>query len=243
MGFNISLYDAKAFSQALDSMNGETMPAVFMNTLDSRATEKACDLSSLKISIDSHYIADLENFGDVLPLGCSVPVLYYNQQHWKTNNQTISGAELPPDTLYDVSARQFITSQSTHEPKEQLKAFLSDGSQPLLGSTDVLHEIQSDGKNSGAVRMIPVTTSDDACALQYEYYCTVNGDCSENTQKAGMLWLQYLLTEKAQTILFVEHEGALPLHENAVARAINTHEMLQVLGGLKFDSANLQEKR
>ena len=242
-GVNISLYDTTAFSDALDSMDGEMMPAVFMNTLDNRVIQKACDLSSLEFSIDNHYVADLEGFGNVLPLGCSVPVLYCNRYVSPNGNRTISGGELPSDTLYDVSAEDFITKQSTHEPKELLKSFLEDGSHPLLGSTDILAQIQNSGENSGAVQMIPVTTSDNACALQYEYYCTVNRDCSPNTQQAGMLWLQYLLTEEAQTILFVENVCALPLHEKAVATAINTNQMLQVLGGMKFDSSVLQEKR
>ena len=242
-GVEIQLYDETAFSSALDSMTPENMPAVFMNTLDTRATGKAADLESLEFSIDNHYITDLEGFGNVLPIGCSVPVLYCNQHYTTSRSHTISGGELPSDTLYDVSADDFITRQSTHKPQEQLQYFLADGSHPMLGSTNILSQIQENGQNSGAVQMIPVVTSDDACVLQYEYYCTVNQECAKNTQLVGMLWLQYLLTEEAQTILFVENDIALPLHEDAVVRALHTHQALQVLSGLKLDSGILQEKR
>lgn len=242
-GVDISLYDEAEFSSALDTLSSGNMPAVFMNTLDERATQRATDLSSLEFSIDNVYLTDLDGFGNVLPIACSVPMLYYNTHIMETSIRTISGAELPPDTLYDTSAFDFITKQSTHNPQEQLKKFLADGSQPMLGSSELFYQIQQDSRNSGAVRMIPVTTSDNACVLQYEYYCTVNADCPENTQKAGMLWLQYLLTEEAQTILFVENASALPLHEKAVAKAMTTHQALQILSGLKLDSAVLQEKR
>ena len=242
-GVNINLYDEVSFSSALDSMNSQNMPAVFMNTLDTRVTQKACDLSSLEFSLEDHYIADMQEFGNVLPIGCSVPVLYANNQYTNINSRTISGGELPSDTLYDISAGDFITKQSSYKPENLTPTFLADGSHPLLGGSDILPLIQSDGKNSGAVQMIPVTTSENACALQYEYYCTVNADCPENTQQVGMLWLQYLLTEEAQTILFVENYNALPLHENAIAKAFNAHQSLQVLSGLKLDSAILQEKR
>ena len=242
-GVDVTLFDATEFSSALDSMNGENMPAVFMNTLDERATQKASDLASLAFSIDNIYITDLDGFGNVMPIGCSVPVLYCNTHYMANSSRTISGGELPADTLYDTSAGDFITKQSTHQPQEQLKNFLADGSHPMLGSSDLFYQIQENGEISGAVRMIPVTTSDNACVLQYEYYCTVNADCPENTQKTGMLWLQYLLTEEAQTILFVENSGALPLHEKAVAKALTTHQALQVLSGLRLDSSILQEKR
>ena len=58
-----------------------------------------------------------------------------------------------------------------------------------------------------------------------------------------MLWLQYLLTEEAQQILFVENYSDLPLHRSAFKSAVNAHSSMAPLKEVQLDAMSLQFRR
>ena len=50
-----------------------------------------------------------------------------------------------------------------------------------------------------------------------------------------MLWIEYLLSEEAQMILFAEHYGDLPLHESAFDTAVSQHQEFRILEAVKSE--------
>lgn len=89
--------------------------------------------------------------------------------------------------------------------------------------------------------MLPVSVN-GAYPLQYEMYCTVNKNKDWNSQRIGMLWLQYLLTEEAQQIMFAEYYSALPMHSDVLPQTLENHDALSVIGNIQpeIDSSALQ---
>jgi hypothetical protein len=173
----------------------------------------------------------MSQFNTFVPIGCSMPVLLYNEHRTPdlAKKDSIDFDKLPANTLFDVSASDFIQQQGTkQQPAEQLEGFLNDGSNPILASSSCIVEAEHTGISAGAVHMLPVE-SDGNVELQYEMYCSINKDADAGAQQVGMLWIQYLLTEEAQQILFVEHYSDLPLHKKALDSAAGTHKELAVL--------------
>ena len=163
-----------------------------------------------------------------MPFACSAPVLLYNEHRSPelSDENPIKFQDLPSNTLFDVSAAQFISEQGAkQQPAEQLEGFLNDGHNPVLASSSCIVEAEHTGISAGAVHMRAVETA-DGIPLQYEHYCCINSNAAPDARRVGMLWLQYLLTEEAQQIMFVEHYSDLPLHKKAVASAAENHKEL-----------------
>ncbi|MBQ8928556.1 MAG: hypothetical protein IJ055_09850 [Oscillospiraceae bacterium] len=248
-GVNIRLYAEDSMDAALEAACGEVQPpedfrqpAVFMNVRRECVYAQAADLSMLTQSLEDVYIADLTGFTDALPLGCSLPVLYTADDEPHT---TAALDALPEGTMYDATAAAFL---SVYQPAKKaaycFSLFLDDPSAPVLGSTSALPVLEESPRNAGAVHMIPVCV-DGQCPVQYEMFCTVNAACDRTGQQIGMLWLQYLLTQEAQEILFVEHYSALPLYESAFEDAVAAHSALSAAGSVQdcLDTQSLQDRR
>ncbi len=237
-GVNIRIYADNSFEEAL-TMDGIEPPVVYMDTLAPPVLEHAADLSSMTEALNDVYAADMTAFGNVIPLGCSVPVLY-GSLHRDNLPEAVTPDTLPDGTLFDESAQAFL---AVYEPDAKTEeAFPEDSTLPVLGSSDCLSVLSADSMRAGDVCLRPVTV-DGKVPLQYELYCTVNANCPPNSQRVGMLWLQYLLTEEAQNILFVEHYGTLPLHISALQAAEDLHSELKPLKQVTFDSTALQTRR
>lgn len=246
-GVDIKIYADGSFDDALKLVEkGAEPPAVFMDTQDEIVLDSAADLTPLTSSMRDVYITDLEGFGNSLPLGCSIPALYYNTYAGEVidaKTTTIDFSELPTGTLFDASASVFLEAQAASQsPSEQFSHFLTDASTPVLASSSCMAAAETSGIASGAVHMVPVSVN-GALPVQYEMYCSVSKDVDENTRSVGMLWLQYLLTEEAQQILFVENYGDLPLHQSAFNSAVSVHSGMSSLKGVQLDSLSLQVRR
>ena len=247
-GVDIKLYADGSFEDALALVsNGAEPPSVFMDTQDPVVLKQAADLTALTSSMKNVYITDLTGFGNSLPIGCSIPVLYYNTYSSTSladsGSETIDFTTLPAGTLYDDSAAVFLEAQDTSlNASDCFTAFLEDARSPVLASSSCMAQAEHSGMASGAVQMLPVSVN-GTFPVQYEMYCSVSSQVSENSRKIGMLWLQYLLTEEAQQILFVENYGDLPLHKNAFQAAVNVHSGMNSLKGLSLDSMMLQVRR
>jgi ABC-type Fe3+ transport system substrate-binding protein len=50
-----------------------------------------------------------------------------------------------------------------------------------------------------------------------------------------MLWIQYLLTEEAQQIMFAEYYSALPIHDAVFAQTIENHDALSFISTIRDD--------
>ena len=228
-GVNIRIYADDSFEDAIIRIGQEQqLPAVFMDTQNELVLARAADLSPLTSSLADHYITDMTAFSQSIPIGCSVPVLYYNAGSdigQLEKNGSVRFDQLPSGTIFDSSVEALVAGQDTAQKTgDYFSAFLQDNSIPVLASSSLLPQV--DGENTKAVQILPVST-DAGIALQYETFCVINDDATANDQRIGMLWLGYLLTEEAQEIMYTEHFGDLPLHRDAFKDTIKTHSALK----------------
>lgn len=244
-GVEIRIYADGSFENALQLVEkGADAPAVYMDTQDPLVLAQAADLSALTNVMQDVYLADLNGFGNSLPLGCSIPALYYNVSVSDAIDSTsIDFHDLPDGTLYDLSAQDFLEAQAEGQaPADYFEDFLLHADAPVLASSSCMAEAELSSLSAGAVQMIPVSV-DGTFPVQYELYCSVSDKVSENSRNVGMLWLQYLLTEEAQQILFVENYGDLPLHQNVFQSAVSIHRGMTSLKGIELDALSLQVRR
>lgn len=246
-GVNLVIYADDSFGDALDfDAYTATPPTVFMDTQHETVQQLAADLSLLTGSLDDDYLADMDAFETALPLGCSVPALYYNAYSYEQMDvPTIAYSEIGTDVPYDESASAFVAymeGDAVSHTKGDFSEFLQiRDERPILASTSLIADAERNAITSGAVRMLPVSAN-NSYPLQYEMYCSINSKADWNSQRIGMLWLQYLLTEEAQQIMFAEYYSALPLHSEVLPQTIENHDALSVIGDIQadFDSKALQ---
>ncbi len=246
-GVDIRIFADGSFEDALLLLErGAQSPAVFMDTQDPLVLGQAADLTPLTSVMRDVYITDLNGFGNSLPLGCSIPALYYNTytgDELSGKEKSIDFSALPAGTLFDVSASDFLELQDAGQsPAEHFSDFLTRADTPVLASSSCMVQAERNGMAAGAVQMMPVSVN-GTFPVQYEMYCSISDRVEDNTRQVGLLWLQYLLTEEAQQILFVENYGDLPLHQSAFSSAVSVHTAMKPLRGLEFDTMSLQTRR
>jgi hypothetical protein len=244
-GVDVVVFADDSFPDALQLYeNSENLPTVFMNTQDGIVLDMAAELTPLYNSLEDVYLTDLRGFGRSLPLGCSLPALYWNVHSSGEISDSFAAFETLSGFSVDASAAALAEQTGIGWDYSAFSGFLEDGSTPVLASTSCLAELQQTAEASGAVRMLPVSV-DGSFPLQYEMYCSINRNSSLNSRRIGMLWLQYLLTEEAQEILFVEHYGDLPLHSDAFSQALEIHSELSAVSDIAdtLDSRLLQTRR
>lgn len=236
-GVNLMIYADESF---LDTLN-EEQPVVFMNTNAEPVQNLAMDLTMLTDSLEDSYLADMSGFTKMIPLGCSLPVIWYHTDLCDAPESDYSAAEEMP---YDSSAVQFVQRFGEADYTEAVFAdFLEEReNQPILASTRCLIEAEQSALYSGAVQMIPVSV-DGSYPLQYEMYCSINDAADWNSERIAMLWIQYLLTEEAQHIMFAEYYSALPMHEYVLQQTIENHDALGFITDIQqeIDTAALQQ--
>ncbi len=229
-GINLLLFAGGSFEETMQLRTEDTvMPAVFMNTKHPDALSLAADLSPLTSELDDLYLFELDDFTEILPLGCSVPALY---SHGSAESTVISYESLNGTFALDSSVAALSSMLNAETSDGDFTQFLETRDASILASSAHTASVQQNAQSSGAVTMQPVSVA-DRIPLLLEMPCIVNRDQDENTQRIGMLWLQYLLTEEAQSILFVENYGILPLHETAFDAAVGQHSTYAVLSDLK----------
>ncbi len=238
-GVDLIIYADDSFDDALDfETHSAAPPTVFMDTQHETVQHLAADLSVLTDSLEDVYLADMKSFETALPLGCSVPALYYNAySHEQMDVPTITYSEIGMDVPYDESASAFVEyadGDAVHTQGDFSEFLQIRDEHPILASTARLADAERNAITSGAVRMLPVSV-DGSYPLQYEMYCSINNDADWNSQHIGMLWLQYLLTEEAQQIMFAEYYSALPLHSEVLPQTIENHDALSVIGDIQAD--------
>lgn len=233
-GVDLVIFADDSFEEALTFPDGGAEPpTVFMNSTHDTIRAMSADLHLLTASLEDSYLADMTEFDTSVPLGCSLTALYYNAYSFaEPESETIDYAEISPEAAYDATAAPLIGMMETETTREEgsFSVFLdSRTDQPFLASTSCLALAEKRGITSGAVRMLPVS-ADGSYPLQYEMYCTVNAQKDWNSQRIGMLWIQYLLTEEAQQIMFAEYYSALPMHSDVLPQTIENHDALSVVG-------------
>ncbi len=241
-GVNITLYAENSFAEALEFRSADP-PVVFMDTQDPIVLDMAADLTPLLRSLhEEAYLTDVMQSGNCIPLGFSLPVLYENTYRTAASDgETIAYEEIAPPIVFDASAADLVFHMDDGRKQSEFSYFLENGDQPILAGTDCLVTVRRSAVSIGAVRMLPVSVN-GSYPMQYEMYCSVNRNVDTNSQRIGMLWLQYLLTEEAQETLYAERTGMFPVHSAAFEEVVSRDSELAVFGELaqQFDSTLLQ---
>ncbi len=245
-GVNLVIFADDSFTEALETNadRGE-LPVVFMNTEEEIVQGMAADLHLLTQSLDSTYLTDMTSFETMIPLGCSLPMLYYHvSDKDEQDAETIAFSEIDSEIGFDRSASAFADAFTDGNVTENsFSDFLESRSEiPVLASSTCIAAAEDSALHSGAVRMLPVSVN-GTYPVQYEMYCTINESKDWNSKHIGMLWLQYLLTEEAQQIMFAEYYSALPMHSNVLPQTIGNHEALRMIEDIQpgFDTHILQQ--
>ena len=238
-GINLVIFADDSFSEALLSEeNRNDLPTVFMNTQHDTVMSMASDLSQLTRSLPKDYLLDMKNFKQSIPLGYSLPALFYNTYSCnEIEAQAIELSDVNPTICYDARLTDFIqvTEKSDLRKVSEFSVFVDSRSErPFLATTECLSIAENHALASGAIRMIPVSV-DNKYPVLYEMYCTVNAEKDWNSRCIGMLWLQYLLTEEAQQIMFAENYSLFPIHEDVLQQTIDNHESLSIISEIQSD--------
>ncbi len=219
-GVNITLYGEAAYQKAVAG-DPAAHPAVFMDC--GGIDVPAEDLTLLHRSLYDTYMTDLTAFGDVLPLGCTFPALYWNTYRGSEMTLTEPDFEtLPVEICYDESVSYLGGDLETIRTKIDFSFFMNDGSMPILADSSCLYTVQHTPMAVGTVQMAPVSVN-GRYPLSYDRFCAVNSEKDTDSKRIGMLWLQYLLTEEAQDILFSDGGGTLPVHRAAMYDIAGRH--------------------
>ena len=155
------------------------------------------------------YLTDFSGETVEIPLSFSIPALYYDM------------ADM--NLLQKFAGKDYLTKENLPEVMEDIRfeEFLANPEQPILYLTSGIVQAEQNPVSSGRVHMIPIKNSEE-WEFCYGNFCAVNAE-SKN-QKIAELWIEYLLSEEAQGILFAEHYGELPLHKQAFSRAVSQHQ-------------------
>ena len=219
-GINLLIY-AGDYEKILDSQSQtEEIPVVFMGISEINQIQNLdlIDLSKLTKKLNANYLTDMTKFDNLIPLSFSIPVIYTGDNNIITNNIIMQKENLP-ENISEIS---------------NFYDFLENPEINILSESANLALIENYPQISGAVHMIPVSENNQFQMI-YHDYCCINANADKTSQKIGMLWIGYLLSEEAQNILFTEHFGNLPLQESAFELVTSQHQELAVLTEIKGD--------
>ena len=181
------------------------------------------DISEIakELSQDNYFFS-LEKFHDAVPLSFGIQAFYYDMTDMDlflslSGMQYIDTAKFPEDTNKEVS---------------DFQTFLENPEYPAVFPLSGMQKAEQNPLSSGRVHMLPVLHENQPEIYQNNF-CCINAESSQNHQKIAMLWIEYLLSEEAQTILFAEHYGDLPVHKQAFDRAVRQHQEYYTLKELK----------
>ncbi len=162
------------------------------------------------------YFPELTAVPDAVPLSFSLPAVYYD--------------------MTDLGLLQQFAGKHSAERNQlsiqeipDFSAFLEQPSEPGIARTSDFIRVEQNPAVSGRIHMLPV--SENGIYQKFEEnLCRVSAAVSQNHQKIAMLWIEYLLSEQAQTVLFSEHySSSLPLHKKVFDRTISQHQELKSL--------------
>lgn len=238
-GIDLVIYADDSFSDALRFEENKTdSPTVFMNTQHDTVKSMACDLSALTRSLSNEYHTDMSRFKNSIPLGCTLPALYYHvDSSEKMDARTIEMSEVNPTICYDAGLADYIQIMDKNGLRKEstFSVFMESRSdRPFLATTECLAVAEKNALTSGSVCMIPVSVN-HKFPLLYEMHCSVNEEKDWNSRCIGMLWIQYLLTEEAQQIMFAENYSVLPVHRDVLQQTLDNHQALSVISEIQSD--------
>ena len=215
-GIDFKIYtDASAMPEDSDMyLNGED------------ALPESADLSEICQEIDmQNYLTDFSAIKQGIPLSFSIPVLYYDMADMNLFQQLAGKDSIELKNLPETAFRDSVDDAFFQE-------FLNHPEYPVLDNSARICQAEQNPASSGRIHMIPVTINGGYRKI-YHNFCEVSAQSDKNKQNIAMLWIEYLLSEEAQTILFAEHYGELPLHESAFDTAVSQHREFRRLEILK----------
>ena len=187
---------------------------------------QSADLSAIYRELNMQdYLTDFSEKNTVIPLSFSVTAVYYDMTDMNLLQKFAGKDSIELSSLPETTFRKAVSEAFFQE-------FLNHPEYPVFDTSSRMCQTEQNPASSGRIHMIPVTENGSYQKI-FHSLCTVRAQSEKNKQNIAMLWIEYLLSEEAQTILFAEHYGDLPLHESAFDTAISQHQEFHGLEVLK----------
>lgn len=179
-----------------------------------------------------------------LPLGFSCMTVYANNSlltaqektapsrlDWSTCREGLEFSVDPDlyDGLYNFLTKgQALTKEdfSNMARQDPIEIFEQDQVPFYVSDTSRLRQVQS--SLPGYYSVIPWQQDGKTLCFYRDQYA-VNSMATENQQRAGFLFLSYLMTENAQNILYVQNDGVIPMNRPAFETYISVNPDLSFL--------------
>jgi len=211
-GFGIDLHlydDDEIYQQDLETSS----PVVFSVT----DGEEGIALSAMTGELKNSYLADMSAFENAVPLSFEIPVIYRYGIMTQTQEKTpVESADLDEEL-------------KNHTDFHELLEYPAN---PVFSVSSDLALMEQYPEFSGMIDVTPVSENGQIQKI-YTDFLGINPGSDGNSQKIGMFWIEYLLSEEAQSILFAEHYGRFPLHEKAFDNAVMHHQQCEIFGEYK----------
>ena len=169
----------------------------------------------------ANYPADFAGTEEI-PLSFSIPALYYDMSDLSLLQNFAEKKQISPEDFPETTLTEHV----------DFSAFLQNPEKPVLATTAEMAKTEQNPAVSGRIHMLPVTEN-GTFPKQFHDFCSVRPESSRNKQKISMLWIEYLLSEQAQTILFSAHYGNFPVHQKAFSTALAEHQEYKKLKSME----------
>ncbi len=217
-GVELFLFMGDSLASAIEEWDE---PVLYMNIEDESILSKGASLELLTGVLTDCYLVDMGIFTTSVPLGLQIPLLYSNGASDYGDYVELGDIPNTVAVIEELSLMSLFAERTTSDT-----SLLSIEGSRIVASTTECTQVQSLAMQVGSIAMYPILL-DGELLYSYEYLCTVNRSADKNSQRIAMLWLSYLLTEQGQELLFTEHSGILPLHEEALQATLALHHDLE----------------
>ncbi|MBR1554302.1 MAG: hypothetical protein IJ644_02785 [Oscillospiraceae bacterium] len=189
---------------------------------------QSADISEIYRELDmQEYITDFSGSASAVPLSFSVPVIYYDMADMNLFQQLAGKDSIELTNLPETTFRGAVS-------EEYFQKFLENPECPVFDTSFRMYQAEQNPASSGRIHLLPVTENGSYQKV-FHNLCKISSQSEKNKQYIAMLWIEYLLSEEAQTILFAEHYGDLPLHESAFDTAVHQHQEYRILEDVKSE--------
>ncbi len=204
---------------------------------------EAIDLTELykDLEIDDYYFLGKyeRELKKELPLSSNFYVLVYNKYLVKRTPEIRNLLEVPATETVDVVelGEEVLTDKSlfvseigvegiTEKTADATEKFCHEKCAMVVTTTNELPKIQKE--MPGYYEVLPMSIG-KAQYGTFDYNFRICEKCENNTKKIAELWLNYLVSDEGQSILFIQNTGGVPLKKSTFEEYIEIYSNLKII--------------
>lgn len=207
-------------------------------------SHKATNLAEFykEIKLDDYYF--LEKYQSELekevPLSSNIYVLVYNKYLVKRTPEIRNLLEVPETETVDVTGfdEKVLTDKDLFlseigiegivaKTEGAAEKFCSEKCAMVVTTTDKLPKIQKE--MPGYYEVLPMSIG-EAQYGTFNYSFQICEKCESNTRKIAELWLNYLISDEGQSVLFIQNTDGIPLKKSIFEEYIGIYSNLKIIG-------------